>query len=142
MNKWIGIGNLGKDAETRYTSDGQPVTSWSMATSEKWKDKSSGSTQERTTWHTCVLWGPRGEKLQPYLTKGTKVAVEGAIDVNEYTDREGTKRWSTKIKVRDLEFVGGRQGAQTPAADAPGDATEPAAAGGPFENLTDDDIPF
>lgn len=111
MNRVILIGNLGADAELRYTNSGQPVASMRLATSEKWQGK-DGQQQERTDWHSLTLWGKRAEALAKYLTKGSRIVVAGRIQYRQWEDRDGNKRWSTDIVVDDVEFLGGRDGVQ------------------------------
>lgn len=111
MNRVILIGNLGADAELKYTNSGQPVLSMRLATSEKWQGK-DGQQQERTDWHSLTLWGKRAEALAKYLTKGSRIAIQGRIQYREYEDRNGNKRWSTDINVDDVELLGGRDGGQ------------------------------
>lgn len=109
MNRATLVGNLGGDAELRATQQGHSVLTWTMATSEKWKDQ-QGQQQERTEWHRCVLWGKRAEGLAPHLTKGTKLVVEGQIQTRKWQDKDGNDRYTTEIKVREVEFVGGGKG--------------------------------
>lgn len=105
MNRIILIGHLGADAELRFTQGGQPVLSMRLATTEKWtKD---GQKQERTDWHSLTLWGKRAEALAQYLTKGSRIAVEGRVQYRQYEDREGNKRWATDINVSEVELLGG-----------------------------------
>lgn len=111
MNRVILIGNLGADAELKYTNSGQPVLSMRLATSEKWQGK-DGQQQERTDWHSLTLWGKRAEALAKYLTKGSRIAIQGRIQYREYEDRSGNRRWSTDIIVDDVELLGGRDGVQ------------------------------
>jgi len=140
VNKVILVGNLGRDAELRYTPGGAAVAKFSLATTEKWTDK-SGSPQERTEWHNIDIWGKQAETLTEYLRKGKQVYVEGRLQTDEYTDKEGVKRKSTKIRGDRIVLLGGGGGRggfarEEPAAvHAP--AGEPAA-----EAITDDDIPF
>lgn len=108
MNRVILIGNLGADAELRYTQGGQPVVSMRLATSEKWQGK-DGQQQERTDWHALTLWGKRAEGLAQYLTRGSRIAVQGRIQYRQWDDRDGNKRWSTDIVVDDVELLGGGQ---------------------------------
>lgn len=108
MNRVILIGNLGADAELRYTQGGQPVVSMRLATSEKWQGK-DGQQQERTDWHALTLWGKRAEGLAQYLTRGSRIAVQGRIQYRQWDDRDGNKRWSTDIVVDDIELLGGGQ---------------------------------
>lgn len=133
MNEVFLLGNLGNDAELRVTAGGKSVLKFSLATSEKWTD-AKGEKQEKTQWHRCVFWNDRGEKLAQYLTKGTKLVVRGSIDYGSY-DKDGTKVYTTDIKVRNVEFAGGKN-SDGPRAPAPsgGDDFEP--------GLADADLPF
>jgi single-strand DNA-binding protein len=143
VNKVILVGNLGRDAELRYTPGGAAVAKFSVATTEVWNDK-AGQRQERTEWHNIDLWGKQAESLSEYLVKGKQVYVEGRLQTDEYTDKEGNKRKSTKVrcdKVVLLGSAGGRGGGMSRGAsveEGGAHAAEPAAA----EPLTDDDIPF
>lgn len=105
MNKIILIGHVGQDAELRDVGS-TTVLSFSVATTEKWKDK-NGERQERTDWHSVSLWGKRGEALAKYVTKGTRVAVEGRVQYRQYEDRDGNKRTATEIVASDIELLGG-----------------------------------
>src|SRR5881397_3377301 len=97
VNKVILVGNLGRDAELRYTPGGAAVAKFSLATTETWNDK-SGQKQERTEWHNIDIWGKQAETLTEYLRKGKQVYVEGRLQTDEYTDKEGVKRKSTKVR--------------------------------------------
>ena len=99
VNKVILVGNLGRDAELRYTPGGAAVAKFSLATTEVWNDK-VGQRQERTEWHNIDLWGKQAESLNEYLRKGKQVYVEGRLQTDEYTDKDGNKRKSTKVRVR------------------------------------------
>ena len=140
VNKVILVGNLGRDAELRYTPGGAAVSKFSLATTEIWNDK-AGQRQERTEWHNIDLWGKQAESLKEYLVKGKQVYVEGRLQTDEYTDKEGVKRKSTKVRCdRVVLLGGGGRGAST---DRGGDsASTHAVAAEPSEPLTDDDIPF
>lgn len=105
MNKIIIIGNVGQDAELRDVGS-TTVLSFSVATTEKWKDK-NGERQERTDWHSVSLWGKRAEALAKYVTKGSRVAVEGRVQYRQYEDRDGNKRTATDIVASDVELLGG-----------------------------------
>lgn len=107
VNKAILIGNLGKDPELRYTPGGQAVASFSMATTDRYKDK-DGNMQERTDWHNIVVWGRTAENVKQYLAKGRPVYVEGRIQTRSYNDKEGTKKWITEIVANSVQFLGGR----------------------------------
>ena len=144
LNRALLIGHLGKDQEVRYTADGSPVASFSLATGENWTDK-NGTRQERTEWHNIVAWGKLADICKQFLAKGRQVYIEGRIQTREYTDREGIKRRVTEIHANNMILLGSRsQGTQAgaqpmepvarPAADADqafGDA-----------GITDNDIPF
>ncbi len=95
LNKVMLIGNLGRDAETRHTASGIPVTSFSLATTYRSKDPNSGEWRDRTDWHDVVLW--RGERVAPYLTKGKKVFIEGRLQTRSWDDQSGNKRYKTEV---------------------------------------------
>lgn len=108
MNKAIVCGNLGKDPEIRYTTDGQAVANLRVATTRKWKDKRD-EVREETTWHQVVVWGRSAEPCGKYLNKGDRVLVEGRISVREYTDRDGNKRTATEIVAENVQFLNDRR---------------------------------
>ena len=107
------VGHLGRDPEVRFTPQGQAVCNFSVATTEKWNDKDGGK-QERTTWHSIVVWGKQAETCGQYLAKGRLVYLEGKIQVREYEDKEGQKRKAFEIVANNVRFLGGgqRDGAQ------------------------------
>jgi single-strand DNA-binding protein len=107
VNKVILIGNLGRDPETRYTTDGSAVTNLNLATSETWKDK-SGEKQERTEWHRVVLFGRQAEVAGEYLKKGRSVYIEGRLQTRKYTDKDGVEKYSTEIVADRMQLLGGR----------------------------------
>jgi single-strand DNA-binding protein len=137
VNKVILVGNLGRDAELRYTPGGAAVAKFSLATTEKWTDK-AGAPQERTEWHNIDLWGKQAETLSEYLRKGKQVYVEGRLQTDEYTDKEGMKRKSTKVRCDRVVLLGGGR----PGTERGGETTPHAVSQEPSEPLTDDDIPF
>ena len=141
VNKVLLIGNLGKDAELRYTPGGAAVATFQMATTERWNDK-SGQRQERTEWVRVVLWGRIAESLNEYLTKGKQVYVEGRLQTRSWDDKDGNKRSTTEIRGDRVVLLGGGGKAEQtrPAAN---ERPQPVAAGdlGPSE-CGDDDIPF
>jgi single-strand DNA-binding protein len=106
VNKVILIGHLGRDAETRFTPQGIAVTSFSVATSRRWKDQQSGEWKEDTNWSDVVLW--RAENLANYLTKGKQVYVEGRLQTRSYDDKDGNKRYRTEVIAEDVLLLGGR----------------------------------
>jgi single-strand DNA-binding protein len=144
VNKAIILGNLGRDPELRHTQGGKAVATLRIATNEVWND-ASGERQERTEWHSVVVWGRQAETCNQYLTKGRSVYVEGRIQTRKWQDKEGHDRYSTEIVADRVQFVGGQAGADSgaEAGSSHGDASfgggndlsPPPAAGG-------DDIPF
>ena len=138
FNKVILVGNLGRDPELRYTPQGTPVCSFTMATNERRKDK-SGEMQDQTTWFRVTLWGRQAETASQYLTKGRQVYIEGRLRVEEYTDRDGKPRHSLEVNATDMQFIGVRGDEAAAAAAAPRtQASEPA----DRPEMSDDDIPF
>ena len=136
VNKVILVGNLGRDAEVRFTSGGTPVANFSMATTERWTDP-SGEKQERTEWHRIVRWGKQAEVLREYLRKGRQVYVEGSLQTREWNDRDGNKRQTTGFHGQRVQIVGP---ADHPPHVGAGRRAEEVAEPGP--GLADDDIPF
>ena len=140
INKAILIGNLGRDPEVRYTANGTAVANFSIATSERWKDRESGDQKEQTEWHRIVAFGRLGEICGQYLSKGRQVYIEGRIQTREWEDKEGNKRYTTEIVASAMQMLGGRDGAQgggMPQGGYSGGPSEP-----PFTEDQDDDIPF
>ena len=109
VNKVILLGNLGRDPETRYTTGGDAVTNLRIATTETWKDK-SGEKQEKTEWHSVVLFGRQAEIAGEYLKKGRSVYIEGRLQTRKYTDKEGVEKYSTEIVGDRMQLLGGREG--------------------------------
>lgn len=94
------IGHLGKDPEIRHLGNGSAVASFSVATTDKWKDKASGEDKERTEWHRCVVWGKQATNAAEWLSKGSLVYVEGQNETRKWEDNDGNTRYTTEIKVR------------------------------------------
>jgi single-strand DNA-binding protein len=111
INKVILVGNLGADPDTRYMPSGKAVTNIRIATSESWKDKQTGDQQERTEWHSIVLYDKLGEIAAEYLRKGSQVYIEGSLRTRKWQDKEGKDRYTTEIIGRDMQMLGGRGGA-------------------------------
>ncbi|RMG49847.1 MAG: single-stranded DNA-binding protein [Gammaproteobacteria bacterium] len=149
INKVILIGNLGADPEVRYTASGSAVANLRIATSESWKDKNTGETQERTEWHRVVMFGRLGEIAGEYLRKGSKVYIEGRLQTRKWQDQGGQDRYTTEIVANEMQMLDSRggdagfdapaQGGGQRAQSAPQPA--PAAAEPPMGDF-DDDIPF
>jgi single-strand DNA-binding protein len=110
INKVILVGNLGADPDTRYMPSGKAVTNIRIATSESWKDKTSGDQQERTEWHGVVLFDKLGEIAAEYLRKGSQVYIEGSLRTRKWQDKEGKDRYTTEIIARDMQMLGSRGG--------------------------------
>ncbi len=121
VNKVILIGNLGRDPETRYTTGGDAVTNLRLATTETWKDK-SGEKQEKTEWHTVVLFGRQAEIAGEYLKKGRSVYIEGRLQTRKYTDKEGVEKYSTEVVGDRMQLLGSREGGGTGGGAGGGDA--------------------
>lgn len=140
LNKVTLIGNVGKDPETRYMPNGDAVTNLTLATTETWKDK-SGEKKEKTEWHRVVLYRKLGELAAQYVVKGSSLYIEGRIETNKYTDKEGVEKYSTQIVGAEMKFLGGR----TSDGAAKKDDRKPAPskpASKPARNDDDLDIPF
>jgi single-strand DNA-binding protein len=141
VNKVILVGNLGRDAELRYTPGGAAVATLNMATTEVWNDK-AGQRQEKTEWHRVVLWGKSAESLAEYLTKGKQIYVEGRLQTRQWDDKDGNKRYTTEIRGDRVVLLGGG-GRGAPTERGVSDSGAQAAGGSEFAApLTDDDIPF
>jgi len=136
VNKVILVGRLGKDPEIRYTPSGVPVASFPLATSEEWKDKNTGDRQERTEWHNIEAWRRLGEVCGEYLFKGKQVYIEGRLQTDSWEDKDGNKRYRTKIIALNMQMLDG---------SGKGGGTESTADRYPVEepvDVSDDDIPF
>src|SRR6266508_6803502 len=120
VNKVILVGNLGRDPETRYAPEGGAITNISVATTDTWKDKTSGEKQERTEWHRVVFFSRLAEVAGEYLRKGSQVYIEGSLRTRKWQDKQGNERYSTEIIGNDLQMLGGRGGAGASAAAAGG----------------------
>ncbi|HTM02560.1 MAG TPA: single-stranded DNA-binding protein [Vicinamibacterales bacterium] len=145
MNKVILVGNLGRDAELRYTPGGAAVATLNMATTEVWNDRNN-QRQEKTEWHRVVLWGKQAESLQEYLTKGKQIYVEGRLQTRQWDDKDGNKRYTTEIKADRITLLGGGSGGGAGRGAGGMDRASAQMGGGmdepPMEPITDDDIPF
>src|SRR5215212_1406978 len=154
VNKVILVGNLGRDAELRYTPGGAPVATLNLATTEVWNDKTSGQKQEKTEWHRIVLWGKSAESLSEYLTTGKQIFVEGRLQTRKWKNKHGNDKYTTEIgddRITLLGGGGGGGGAMAGVARPQRSAGAGSGSGGggdhepmgePINDLTDDDIPF
>jgi single-strand DNA-binding protein len=159
LNRVMLFGNLGADPELKMTSGGQAVLKMRLATTESYLDRNKVR-QERTEWHSVVLWGKRAEALSRFLSKGSKLFIEGSLRTSSYDDRDGNKRYKTEVVASNVILTGGRGGGggeRGPGGGGPagggggrGDAgppddgfdEPPYAAGGGGGSADDDDIPF
>lgn len=142
MNKVMVVGNLGGDPELRFTPSGTAVCTFSVATTEHFKNKNSGEPQSETEWHSIVCWGKRGETANTYLKKGAKVLIEGRIKTRSWEDLDGNKRYKTEIIANHVEFLSkspGKQMANTDIANEAAQAFERQANGTTEEEI---DLPF
>lgn len=146
------VGNLGRDAELRYTQGGTAVSTLNVATTDTWKDKNDQK-QERTEWHRVVVWGKQAESLNEYLVKGKQVLVEGSLQTRQWDDKGGVTRYTTEIKAQRVVLLGGGKGGggRRPAPDDIDDddrGRDRDRVGGddlpddPAPAIHDDDIPF
>jgi single-strand DNA-binding protein len=149
VNKVILIGNLGKDPELRYTPGGQPVATFSLATTERWNDR-NGQRQDRTEWHNIVVWGKLAELVNQYLKKGRSAYVEGRITTRSWDDRDGVKKYRTEIVAVQVHFLGGsgQQGGGDPGPMMDNNSMPSYDMGAPSEPMgmgsssADEDLPF
>jgi single-strand DNA-binding protein len=147
VNKVILVGNLGKDPETRRLQSGDPVVNLSIATSESWRDKSSGERKEKTEWHRVVIFNKNlAEVAEKYLRKGSKVYVEGALQTRKWTDKDGQEKYSTEVVLQnfrgELTMLDsrGEGGSAMSRSGGGGSMSEPS---GNFDRSElDDEIPF
>ncbi len=147
VNKVILVGNLGRDAELKFTPSGFPISSFSLATTDRRKDKDN-NWQERTEWHRIKLLGKQAESLQDYLKKGKQIYVEGRLETRSWDDKDGQKKYMTEIIADRIQLLGSRGDGGGRAAGRGGDEmdhyeeTGAPSGGAPPSDLTDDDIPF
>lgn len=140
LNKVMLIGNLGRDAEVKYTPGGSAVSSFSIATTETWTDK-QGEKNEKTEWHRIVLWGKTAESLANYLTKGKQVYVEGRMQTRQW-EKNGQKHQTTEVKADKIVLLGGGGGGGGRREQRWGDEREVEREAPEQVPMTDDDIPF
>lgn len=150
VNKCIIVGNLGKDPEIRRTQDGKPIANLSIATSETWRDKSSGERKEKVEWHRVVIFNEGLAKIaEQYLKKGAKVYIEGAIQTRKWTDQSGVDKYSTEIVLKGfnsvLTMLDGKNGGSSDGGSSrsSGSSDTSGSAGGYSRDTDlDDDVPF
>ena len=160
LNKVILIGNLGRDPETRYAPSGDAICNLTVATTEVWKDRTSGERREATEWHRVVFFGRVAEVAAQYLRKGSQIYVEGRLQTRKWQDQNGQDRYTTEIRGDEMKMLGRREGGDAPMRapdsgyDTPAPASRPAPAAAPRPQSQapaasssgfgdfDDDIPF
>jgi len=149
VNKVILVGNLGADPEVKYMPSGDAVANVSLATTDSWKDKQTGEQVEKTEWHRLVFFKRLAEIAGEYLRKGSQVYVEGNLQTRKWQDRDGNDRYTTEIRVRDMQMLGGRAGAgggggdfRSGGAQGGGQRAGGQSAAPQPEPEFDDDIPF
>ncbi len=151
VNKVILVGNLGQDPETRYTASGAAVTNLRIATTESWKNRETGEREDKTEWHTVVLFGRLAEIASEYLKKGRQVYLEGRLQTRKWQDKSGADRYSTEVVANEMQMLGGR-GGENEGGFAPRQQAAPAqrpsgsgSGGGAYDGPDvdpNDDIPF
>jgi len=137
LNRVILIGNLGTDPELKYTQNGQAVLRLRLATTESYMNR-AGERQQRTDWHTVIIWGKRGEALNNILSKGRPICAEGRIQYRQWEDKDGNKRNSTEIVATNIVLLGSRRDSGGPSDFGGGGGSSPPAT----DDFGDDDIPF
>ena len=140
VNKALLIGNLGRDAEIKYTQNNVPVANFSVATSESWKDKQTDEWQEKTEWHRVVAWRHLAERAEKYFKKGVQVYVEGTIETRKWTDKDGNDKYTTEIMAKQAFTLGRSEEGGKPAGVGDSGHFEPPAV--PVDDDSDDDLPF
>lgn len=151
VNKWIGIGNLGKDPEQKYMPSGECVCNISIACTESWRDKNSGEKKEMTEWVRISFFGKLAEIAGQYLRKGSQVYIEGSLRTRKWTDKDGAERYTTEIRADTMKMLGSKSdGSDIPRNIPPANSSghsannppppKPASGGG-FDDF-DSDIPF
>ena len=146
LNKVMVIGNLGADPDMKYLQSGDAVVNLSLATTDKWKDKKTGEPKEKTEWHRISFFGRAAEVIAEFCSKGSSLYVEGSLQTRQY-EKEGVTHYSTEIKGRDFQFLGGGKGQDNsrsqPSSGAPEGRSEPAPTKEDSKQEDfDDDIPF
>lgn len=140
------IGHLGRDPEVRYMPNGDSVANISIATTESWKDKSTGEKKEATEWHRVTMWRGLAEIAGKYLAKGSQVFIQGKLQTRKYTDKDGVERYTTEIVADTMQMLGGPRDSgerQEPAARPAGSSAQAGGGRQPAsQSAMDDDIPF
>lgn len=141
VNKCIIVGNLGRDPEVKTFPSGDKVANITVATTEKWKDKTTGEAKEHCEWHRIVFNGRLAEVVEQYLRKGSSVYIEGSLRTRKWTDAAGVEKYATEIRADQMQMLGGKADGAARPADAPA-ARAPAAAPRQAPSDMDSDLPF
>jgi len=141
LNRVTLIGNLGQDPELRHTNNGGAVLNLRIATTESYFDKESKERKEKTEWHTATMWGARGEALAKFLSKGSRIAVEGRLQTRSWEAKDGGKRYSTEVVATNIILLGGKGDGGKRSDSGGGGFDGPHEEGGD-DGFGDDDIPF
>lgn len=152
LNKVILIGNLGMDPELRFTQGKQALLRMRIATTENYKSK-TGEWQEKTEWHTVIMWGSRAESINKFLSKGRTIGIEGRLQTRSWEDKDGNKRYSTEVVAQNVFFMGsGNRGRDTGTSDSPSHTSSapsspgvdegPGFGGDYGDDFGNDDVPF
>lgn len=141
VNKVILVGNLGNDPETRYLPSGGAVTNITVATSESWKDKTSGQQQERTEWHRVCFFNKLAEIAGEYLRKGSKVYIEGSLRTRKWQGKDGQDRYITEIVASEMQMLDSKQSDQ-PERPQGQQQARPDLQAPPVDDFPNDEIPF
>lgn len=137
VNRVTLLGNVGKEPEVRYSSNGDAIATFSIATSQKWTDKATGERKEQTEWHRVTAFKRLAEVVKDYVSKGSKVYVEGSLNTRKWTDKDGIERYTTEVRANELVLLGGGGGEERPrSAPKKADAAESG-----FDEFSDE-IPF
>ena len=139
VNKVIIVGNLGRDPETRTFPNGDQIANVTIATTDRYKDKTSGEIVEKTEWHRVSFFGRLAEVVGQYLRKGSQVYVEGSLRTRKYTDKDGVEKYSTEIRADSMQMLGSREVQRDTSAPS-GKGNKPASH--PMDEDYDSEIPF
>jgi len=140
VNKVILIGNLGKDPEVRHLENGTSVASFSLATSETYKDRNTGQPITNTDWHNIVLWRGLADVAEKYVKKGDKIYIEGKLKTRSWQDQEGNTKYTTEVVADNMVMLGRNENSSNPGNNFPQNSSTTAP--NPMNQEEDDDLPF
>lgn len=142
LNKVMIIGRLGQETELKYTPSGSAVCNFSVATSEKWNDKTTGQKQEKTEWHKIVVWGKLAELCHQYLNKGSQAFIEGKLQTRSWEDKDGYKRYTVEINATTVQFLDAKPSTDKPQQSLPTNEKPKDYEVQTNANFANDEIPF